>query len=226
MDNRAVRNFLAFAMHRDSALTPTSLEITLPATPPLSRALQMFARTSAATRCQRRLFATGEGQQPQPYWVEFRGNHFPAIRTARSSEVLSWYRKLLRLALSWKQRQFDRAEVTEERMVHERKYIKWEAARLFKRNKNVIDEATIAAKLQESEWRYELAVHYQIPYPREFMPIKGTHVVPPNPIKHSYDDEEEVRGKWHSWAALHRDRLGFDLQADTLPTRRVPGDGE
>lgn len=80
----------------------------------------------------------------------------------RRTQVLSWYRKMLKAAFEvpWK---------TDTDAL----YVLEETRKLFRINKDVADTARIDTKLQEAEFRYELAVHYKIPYPRMYHKTMG-----------------------------------------------------
>ncbi|EPY27860.1 hypothetical protein STCU_00468 [Strigomonas culicis] len=71
------------------------------------------------------------------------------------SDVLRWYRKCLRAAFSvpW--------ETDGDAL-----YVLEETRRLFNANRHISDVAAISRKVREVEMRYELALHYRIPYPR------------------------------------------------------------
>lgn len=79
------------------------------------------------------------------------------------SQVLSWYRRCLKAAFTapWDQ---DEDAV----------YVLEESRRLFHLNKGIRDMERIERKLREVEMRYELAMHYNIPYPRPFNKTQGT----------------------------------------------------
>ncbi|CAH1795406.1 unnamed protein product, partial [Owenia fusiformis] len=78
---------------------------------------------------------------------------------ALRKEVLSLYRRIFRLARTWTAQNPDETW-------QEQEYIKDEARRLFRKNKNVTNEADIQDFLKEGEARVEIALHYQNPYPR------------------------------------------------------------
>ncbi|KEG08767.1 LYR motif containing protein 1 [Trypanosoma grayi] len=79
------------------------------------------------------------------------------------SEVLSWYRRFLKVAFTvpW--------ETDEDAL-----YVMEEARRLFRQNANITDVESIRRKLREAEMRYEIGVHYRIPYPRPFHKTQGS----------------------------------------------------
>ncbi|KAH9577399.1 Complex 1 LYR protein [Trypanosoma melophagium] len=78
------------------------------------------------------------------------------------SEVISWYRKFLKVAFSvpW--------ETDDDAL-----YVLEETRRLFQQNKNITDVNVIQRKLREAEMRYEIGVHYRIPYPRPYHKMQG-----------------------------------------------------
>ncbi|KAL8593202.1 hypothetical protein ACOMHN_009857 [Nucella lapillus] len=80
---------------------------------------------------------------------------------AHREKVLSLYRQLFRLARHW---QSSSSEATD--MQEERTYIREEARRLFRKNKQVTNKEEIEEHIRECETRIELAHHYGIPYPR------------------------------------------------------------
>ncbi|CCW60753.1 unnamed protein product [Phytomonas sp. EM1] len=79
------------------------------------------------------------------------------------SQVLSWYRKCLKAAFTveW--------EKDEDAL-----YVLEETRRLFYQNRRVLEIERIERKLREVEMRYELALHYKIPYPRPFNKTQGS----------------------------------------------------
>ncbi|WIA19741.1 hypothetical protein OEZ85_005661 [Tetradesmus obliquus] len=70
------------------------------------------------------------------------------------SRVLSLYRTILRTGRQWQGPQ------------EEREYIRQEARAAFRQHKDVTSAAEIEAKLAAGKDRLDIAVHYQIPYPR------------------------------------------------------------
>ncbi|KAI0218225.1 LYR motif-containing protein 1 [Lamellibrachia satsuma] len=74
-------------------------------------------------------------------------------------EVLTLYRRIQRLSRTWKAA--IPAETNEERV-----YIRNEARQLFRQNKHLNDENEIRQCMREGQARIELALHYNIPYPR------------------------------------------------------------
>lgn len=86
----------------------------------------------------------------------------PASLPTRSL-ALSWYRKCVKAAFTapWE---------TDEGAL----YVLEEARRLFHQNRSLTDPERIQRKLREVEMRYELALHYGIPYPRPYHKTQGT----------------------------------------------------
>ncbi|KAL4239832.1 hypothetical protein ACF0H5_000634 [Mactra antiquata] len=76
-------------------------------------------------------------------------------------DVLHLYRSLIKLSYTWK-------SALENPVIEleERKYIKEETRRLFRKNLQLTDEEVIRQHIQEGRTRLELALHYQNPYPR------------------------------------------------------------
>jgi len=79
--------------------------------------------------------------------------------SALRPQVLSMYRRLMRLSRTWTAK-FD------DQTVVERDYIKDETRRLFKANQSLRDPNDISDRLREAEARLTMAEHYRIPYPR------------------------------------------------------------
>ncbi|XP_005092989.1 LYR motif-containing protein 1 [Aplysia californica] len=77
------------------------------------------------------------------------------------SQVLSLYRRIMRMAMSWTS-----ASGLSEETQQEQKYIYSEAGRLFRKNKQESDEGKIREYIKEAETRIGLAEHYGTPYPR------------------------------------------------------------
>ncbi|RNF16423.1 LYR motif containing protein 1 [Trypanosoma conorhini] len=84
-------------------------------------------------------------------------------RNPYRGEVLAWYRKFLKasFAVPW--------ETDEDAL-----YVLEEARRLFRKNAGITDVETIERKLREAEMRYEIGLHYRIPYPRAFHKTQGS----------------------------------------------------
>lgn len=78
------------------------------------------------------------------------------------SEVLKWYHKIVKSAFTvpW---------VSDDDAM----YVVSEARRLFRQNQKINDLSTIRRKLDEAEMRYEIALHYRIPYPRPMHKAQG-----------------------------------------------------
>lgn len=79
------------------------------------------------------------------------------------SRALSWYRKCLKAAFTvpWEN---DESAL----------YVLEETRRLFYQNRFLTDPDKIERKLREVELRYELALHYRVPYPRPYHKTQGT----------------------------------------------------
>lgn len=75
--------------------------------------------------------------------------------------VLTLYKRVLRLAKGWKNITADIDNVSKEQ-----NYIKNEARILFKKNKELKNEDEIKEHIKEGETRLEMALHYRTPYPR------------------------------------------------------------
>lgn len=79
------------------------------------------------------------------------------------SIVLSWYRKCIKAA-------FREPWESDESAI----YVLGETRRLFYQNRYLADSERIQRKIREVEMRYELALHYGIPYPRPYHKTQGT----------------------------------------------------
>lgn len=79
------------------------------------------------------------------------------------SQALSWYRRCLRAAFAvpWSSDE-------------DALYVLEETRRLFHQNRGIRDVERIQRKLREVEMRYEMALHYRIPYPRPFNKVQGS----------------------------------------------------
>ncbi|CAG7836538.1 unnamed protein product [Allacma fusca] len=80
---------------------------------------------------------------------------------AQRMQVRGLYRRILRLGQTWVSKSGDTASTTAEK-----DYIKKEAQALFRKNGDLTDSQAIADCIREAEARIEIALHYQIPYPR------------------------------------------------------------
>lgn len=78
-------------------------------------------------------------------------------------DVLAWYRKMLKAAFTVRWTSDEDAA-----------YVLNETRRLFRVNQLIRDVSVIERKVLEAEQRYELAVHYRIPYPRMFHKAIGS----------------------------------------------------
>ena len=74
-------------------------------------------------------------------------------------QVLSLYKRLLRVGTNWRAVDPVNTEV-------ERQYILEEAKSLFRANKGVQDATAVREHLREAEARMTMAEHYRNPYPR------------------------------------------------------------
>ncbi|KAI7792318.1 LYR motif containing protein 1 [Triplophysa rosa] len=85
------------------------------------------------------------------------------------SDVLSLYRRVLRIARSW-QAQSALPQDTDT----ERKYIAQEARTLFRQNQQITDPESVKRCIEECEARIEIGLHYRNPYPRpSYLPPMG-----------------------------------------------------
>ncbi|XP_073720402.1 LYR motif containing protein 1 isoform X3 [Misgurnus anguillicaudatus] len=85
------------------------------------------------------------------------------------ADVLSIYRRVLRIARSW-HAQSALAQDTEA----ERKYIIQEARTLFRQNQQITDPESVQRCIAECEARIEIGIHYRNPYPRpSYLPPMG-----------------------------------------------------
>ncbi|XP_051543402.1 LYR motif containing protein 1-like [Myxocyprinus asiaticus] len=85
------------------------------------------------------------------------------------SDVLSLYRRVLRIARSW-QAQSGLLQDTD----IERKYITQEARTLFRQNEKITEPESIKRCTEECEARIEIGMHYRNPYPRPmYLPPMG-----------------------------------------------------
>ncbi|XP_023674914.1 LYR motif containing protein 1 [Paramormyrops kingsleyae] len=80
---------------------------------------------------------------------------------ATRQEVLSLYRRILRIARSW-QTHCTRPHDTE----IEKNYIVQESRTLFRKNKQLTDAESIRKCIEECQARIEIGLHYRNPYPR------------------------------------------------------------
>ncbi|KAJ8245820.1 hypothetical protein GJAV_G00260650 [Gymnothorax javanicus] len=80
---------------------------------------------------------------------------------ATRQEVLSLYRRVLRVARSWQALSGLPKDSETERL-----YIAQEARTLFRQNKTVTDPQLIKTYMEECKARIEIGLHYRNPYPR------------------------------------------------------------
>lgn len=76
-------------------------------------------------------------------------------------DVLSMYKRLLRVGRTWTAK-----SSREEDTRHERDYICTETREHFRKNQHLTDPATIRSYLDQAQSRLTIAMHYKIPYPR------------------------------------------------------------
>ncbi|XP_064601795.1 LYR motif containing protein 1-like [Liolophura sinensis] len=94
---------------------------------------------------------------------------------ALKKEVLSLYRRILRLSRTWE-------ATNPTATTAERDYIASEARVLFRQNKQIDSDEEIQQHIREAEARIEIAKHYQNPYPRltnipqQVLPLTGHKV--------------------------------------------------
>ncbi|ODN04544.1 LYR motif containing protein 1 [Orchesella cincta] len=86
------------------------------------------------------------------------------------SQVLSLYRRILKLGATWTASSNKPSDTAAER-----EFITSEAKALFRQNQNLTDPKVISDCIHEAQARLELANHYKTPYPR---PVN----VPPNAL--------------------------------------------
>ncbi|CAL8123761.1 unnamed protein product [Orchesella dallaii] len=77
------------------------------------------------------------------------------------SEVLSLYRRLLKLGRTWTASSSNPSDTAAERQ-----FITSEAKTLFRKNQSLTDPKVIADCIHEAQARLDLANHYKTPYPR------------------------------------------------------------
>ncbi|KAJ8399896.1 hypothetical protein AAFF_G00406260 [Aldrovandia affinis] len=84
-------------------------------------------------------------------------------------EILSLYRRVLRIARSWQAQSALPKETEIERL-----YIAQEAQTLFRQNKQMTDPESIKKCIEECQARIEIGLHYRNPYPRPtYLPPMG-----------------------------------------------------
>lgn len=85
------------------------------------------------------------------------------------ANVLSLYRRVLRIARSWKAQSSIPKDTDTEK-----KYITQEARTLFRQNQQITDPESIQRCIEECEARIEIGLHYRNPYPRPtYLPPMG-----------------------------------------------------
>jgi hypothetical protein len=80
-------------------------------------------------------------------------NSIGSLRQMQRYRVLCIYRKIHKAGITWNNKE-------------DRDYIINEARQLFRDNQQIEDPDTIEKKIEEAQARYDLAIHYKIPYPR------------------------------------------------------------
>lgn len=91
------------------------------------------------------------------------------MTAATRQEVLSLYRRVLRIARTWKAQSALPQDTERERL-----YIAEEAQTLFRQNKQVTDPQSIKTYIEECQARIEIGLHYRNPYPRPtYLPPMG-----------------------------------------------------
>ncbi|KPP69394.1 LYR motif-containing protein 1-like [Scleropages formosus] len=83
------------------------------------------------------------------------------MTAATRHEVLTLYRRVLRIARGWRARSGLQQDTDDER-----RYIAHEARTLFRQNQQVSDLESIRKCIEECQARIEIGLHYQNPYPR------------------------------------------------------------
>jgi hypothetical protein len=99
------------------------------------------------------------------------------------SEVLTLYRRVLRISRTWSSK--DPCDTQTDR-----KYICREARTLIERNRHLKSDEEIRLRIQEAEARIGIAVHYSNPYPR---PVNLPQSQLP-PGKTKYKSRERIVG--------------------------------
>ncbi|KAG5854647.1 hypothetical protein ANANG_G00040030 [Anguilla anguilla] len=96
-------------------------------------------------------------------------NSYCQMTAATRQEVLSLYRRVLRIARTWKAQSALPQDTERERF-----YIAEEAQTLFRQNKQATDPQSIKTYIEECQARIEIGLHYRNPYPRPtYLPPMG-----------------------------------------------------
>ncbi|KAL4617871.1 LYR motif-containing protein 1-like [Arapaima gigas] len=104
--------------------------------------------------------AAAESQLPARYVIRIVPGRF-MMTAATRHEVLALYRRVLRIARSWRA-----LSGLQQDTDSERRYIAQEARTLFRQNQQVTDLESIRRCIEECQARVEIGLHYQNPYPR------------------------------------------------------------
>jgi hypothetical protein len=118
--------------------------------------------------------------------------HIDLIHQSKSNtmenrvQILSLYKKILRLSKTWKGPQ------------EHKTFIRSEARELFGMNRNLVSPTDIAEKIEEAELRIQLALHYGIPQPRPYHLPSDSFVDSPPCIIPKYESTRAHKFKGHS----------------------------
>jgi len=135
---------------------------------------------------------------------------------AQRAQVLALYRQILRISKKW-----DGPE-------SEKKYIREEAQRLFRRNMNIKNPEIISKKILEAETRIALALHYKIPYPRPYYITKVSYEgYKENPLR--YVDPVYMHSYYHhdtnNTQGEHATNSDHDNNQNNTNRKDTSGDG-
>ncbi|TNN18492.1 Cytohesin-1 [Schistosoma japonicum] len=101
----------------------------------------------------------GAGSQPDLPSQQSASNVVKSLKTR--SRVLSLYRRIFRIAETWKAQ-----SGLNDDSFRESTYMKDEARTLFRQNAHITDQKEIENHIKEAETRIDLTLHYGTPYPR------------------------------------------------------------